>query len=157
MREDRNSWASADPDRLEGLVSEFRRREEQGCSEDELAVWLKSQTVSFGDSGKVLSVARGIPGLEAYGALHATSVWKNAMTRYRLVLPTGATSSFGSPNGRTFSVGDTFNLPDAPEPPHKPEPGRGTVWRVTAVEVDDDPVFTARLTVEPVERLEPRA
>ena len=157
MGGDRSSWVSADPKRLESLVTEFRRREEVGCSDDELAVWLKFQTTSFGDSGKVFSVARGLSTAEAYEALRATSVWKNAATRFHIVLPTGATSELHSPDGRTFSVGDTLNMPNVSEPPHKAEAGRGTLWRVTAVEADDDPAFTARLTVEPLRRLEPQA
>src|SRR5579863_7196145 len=98
MGEDRSLWASSDPSRLESLVREFRRREEVGVTEDELAVWLKFQTTSFGDSGKVLSVARGISTAEAYGALRATSVWKNATNRFHIILPTGAAHEFHNPN-----------------------------------------------------------
>jgi hypothetical protein len=155
MGEDRSAWACADPERLEHLVNEFRRREANGSSEEELAAWLKDQTVSFGDSGNVLSAARGITTVEAYGALHATDVWRSATTRFHVTLPTGSISEFRNPNGRTFSVGDTLNMPNVLESPHRSEPGRGTVWRVIAVEPDDDPAFTARLVVEPLGRLEP--
>src|SRR6266576_5537912 len=106
--EDRSSWASANPERLERLVSELRRRENNGCSDDELAVWLKFQTTSFGDSGKVLSVARGISTADAYGALWATSVWRNAATRLRILFSTGATAEFRTPDGRTFAIGETL-------------------------------------------------
>jgi hypothetical protein len=97
VREDRKLSASADPARLESLVREFGRREEVGCTDDEIAVWLRFQTSSFGDSGKVLSVARGITTSEAYGAVHATSVWKNAATRFRLMNAAGFAGEFMSP------------------------------------------------------------
>jgi hypothetical protein len=156
MGEDRSKWASADPERMASVVNEFRQREENGASDEELAVWLKFQTTSFGDGADVLSKARGISYGGAMGVLWRTSVWRNAGSRFKIFLPSGATTELRSPNGRTFSVGETLNMPHVPEPPHEAEAGRGTVWRVTAVEPDDDLAFTACLRVEPVRRLDAR-
>jgi hypothetical protein len=158
MGEDRSAWVTADPARLEELVDAIRSLDAEGATDDEIAQWLKSRTVSFGDSGEALATARGLRTADAYGALHATKVWKASATRFHIVTASGPlVRGFSSPDGRTFGVGDTLNLPNLPELPHNPEPGRGTLWRVTAVEPDYEPGFTACLVVQPVFRLKPEA
>jgi hypothetical protein len=141
---------------LDDLVEAVRALDATGASDDEVAAWLKGRTSTFGENGRVLAAARQLSTVDAYAVLHQTETWKAATSRYHLTTPAGDGGTFASPNGRTFSVGDTLNLAAAPEPPYKSEPGRGTVWRVVAIEPADEPGFSGRLVVEPVKRLEPR-
>ena len=143
-----------DESEIEKLAATVRELDASGASDEDVASWLKPLTASLGESGSVLAVARGVSKKDAYAALHATPSWQGSTTRHRLRLADG--TSFGelhSPNGRRFAVGDRVNLPNSPEPPHTSEPGRGSVWRVLAVEPLDDPAFIARVTVEAVKRL----
>jgi hypothetical protein len=142
---------------LDRMAEDVRDLYERGSSDDEVAAWLKTRTASFGESGKVLARATGVPTVDAYRVLHATETWKSATTRFRIVDPAGRRTEFNSPDGKTFGVGDAINLPIGSEPPYEPEPGRGTVWRVVAVETEEEPGFNSRLVVEPVRRLEPRS
>ena len=144
-----------DKAQIETLAATVRELDARGSTDDEVAQWLKQHTADFGESGTVLAFARGISKTDAYGALKATATWQRTTTRHRLRLVDG--TPFGelhSPNGRTYTVGDHINLPNSPEPPYASKPGRGTVWRVVAVDSVGDPGFLATLTVEAVRRLE---
>jgi hypothetical protein len=147
-----NSEVMAERDAIE-LAEGVRALDRKGASDEVVAAWLKARTSNFGESGKALALARGLTTGDAYCVLHETATWKAATTLYRLTTPAGDGGVFASANGRSFVVGDTLNLPNAPEPPHKAEEGRGTVWRVTAVEPDDGPGFAGRLVVIALKRL----
>jgi hypothetical protein len=144
-----------DQQELESLAEQVRSLGGGEASDDEIAMWLKERTLTFAESAKVLALAEGIETVEAYVRLDATETWQASTACFHTVDPAGAIAEFRTRSGRTFVVGDTFNMPNAPEPPYKAEPGRGTVWRITAVEPDEDANFTARLVVEPIRRLAP--
>jgi hypothetical protein len=134
----------------ERLAAHVRELDEQAATDDEIAAWLQEVTPDFGASGHVLSLARGLSKMDAYSLLSHTEPWKRRRTRYQIRYADGSSGGeFSNANGRTFAVGDHVNLPNRPEPPHDAEGGRGTVWRVVAVEEVDDPAFTARLVVNP--------
>ena len=139
------------------LVEGVRSLDRRGASDNEVAAWLMARTRDFGSSGKVLQQARGLTTADAYAVLHSTEAWRSRRTRLHLRTTEGtALGKFSSANGRTYEVGHTLNLPNRPEPPHRSEPGRGTVWQVRAVAPDDDPSFVATLVVAPLQRLEVR-
>jgi hypothetical protein len=136
----------------ERLAAEVRVMDSCGATDDEIAAWLKAQTPDFGGSGHVLSVARAISKLDAYLVLNATPTWERVKKRFHLTYPDGSSGGQFVTHGRTFGVGDRLNIPVRPEPPYLS--GRGTVWKIAAVEDDEDPAFTARLILEPIKRLD---
>jgi hypothetical protein len=138
----------------ERLAAEVRVMDSGVATDDEVAAWLKAQTPDFGGSGHVLSVARAISKLDAYVILNATPTWERAKKRFHLTYPDGSSGGKFLTHGRTFAVGDRLYIPLRPEPPYLSESGRGTAWKVVAVEDDEDPAFTARVTLEPIKRLD---
>jgi hypothetical protein len=141
---------------LAELVEGVKALDRSGASDDAVAAWLERRTSTFGESGQALALARALTTADAYSALRTTPTWNAATTWYHVTTPAGPSGAFGDPDARTYSVGDTINLPNSSQPPYTSEDGRKTVWRVAAVESDDEPGFTARLVVEPVKPLEPR-
>ena len=129
-----------------------------GESEDAIVAWLRTESALIDDAADAIVEATGRETSEVLRMLTRSPAWNQGVTGYTLTTAAGTfLGNFTSARGRTLQVGDRINLPNAPEPPHKGEAGRGTVWRVVGVEDDEDPRITARLTLEPVRRLEPDA
>jgi hypothetical protein len=126
-----------------------------GESDEAVADWLRSDGANIVDGAKAIEHATGRQFADAVWMLRESPSFNRGSTSFTLSVAEGEGhfGTFKSPTGRTFAVGDHFNLPNAPEPPHRPAVGRGTVWRVIAVDTSEDPAITAQLTIEPVRRL----
>jgi hypothetical protein len=129
----------ADEAELERLAREVRALDDRGSRDEAIVAWLKDRTATFGESARVLALARDLSTADAHAILHASETWRAVATQFH-ILKAGAREAAGvyiSVNGRTFGLSEVLKLP-------------GGSFRVLALESDDDPAFSGRLVVEPL-------
>jgi hypothetical protein len=123
--------------KLDRLAESVRALDRDGASDEEVAVWLKKRTADFGESARVLRLARGLSARDAHAVLRATELWRATARSYDIVFVPGTevAATLISVNGRMHGVGDVLLLPGGP-------------CTVLAVGPNERPGLTATLVVE---------
>jgi hypothetical protein len=132
------------------LIAGVRGLDASGAPDEEVAVWLKSRTVSFGESAVVLRAARDLGELGAFKVLRRTETWRRSehhwVTRFRFSNGSERVAHSVSYSPCNWSVGERRIFPADAD--GRSYTGGRFVWRATSVEESGEPGMEAVVTLE---------